>query len=82
MEMLAEFLHLGWDINTLKKRRGEEGGHPCKWRPAPLLRILDMKQEINAWDTSFPSDLLYIPVQVKTEGGKTCECSVPKLDPR
>lgn len=90
MEMLAEFLLLGWAGNPIKKKkkkpeipeRGVEDGHPYKWRPASSLGDLDMKQEINTQDTSFPSDLLQIPVHAKTEGGKIGECSVQKLEPR
>ena len=59
-----------------------EDGHPHARGPAALLRKLDMKQEINTQDTSFPFDLLQIPAHVKTEGGKICTCSVQKLDPR
>lgn len=49
---------------------------------APLPGNLDIEQEINAQDTSFPSDLLQIPGQVKTEGEKTCEYSVRMVDSR
>ena len=90
MEMLAEFLLLGWDGNPIKKktttqksqRVGWKDGHPYKWRPASSLGDLDLKQEINTQDTSFPSGLLHIPVRVNTEGGKIGECSVQKLEPR
>lgn len=54
MEMLAEFLLLGWDDNTIRKKknpeapkRGAEDGHPYKWKAASSRDDLAMKQEIN-----------------------------------
>lgn len=46
MEMLAEFLLLGWDGNTIQQQQQREGWKVATSTNFPFLGNLDTKQEI------------------------------------